>query len=406
MRVLQFGSDSSAHALAWKLINSTQLERLIVTPGNAAIALFTDTQPLAPSDPLALMARVLREGITLAVADAQAIASGLVDELQALPVPVCGARQELWALQASRCAAYEWFHHHRLPVARGRVCTSQASAEKFAASLPFPIVIAADDARGPVRVCTERIALPQAIAECLEFTGQGVLVQERPRGPLVSVGVLSDGETGIALPATRLYVEPAQPFAPPVGAHAAATRLWTRLEAHVQASVREPLLRALRSQGSPPTGWISVTCVLAEQGPLLQGLALVPHGLEAACVLLRLGDDLLPLLQACAQHSLATLAPPHWSEQATLAVAVRTSSPTPLPLAELYTLLEPDTLTFLHNDGLRTREEYAALPPDTWAIVASAAPTLEQARERVYRSLQRLARPGIVFAGHIGTHEL
>ncbi|WP_161668807.1 hypothetical protein [Kallotenue papyrolyticum] len=409
MRILQFGSTSSAHVLAWKLINSPALEQLTLVPGNAATALFTTSVRLALDDRLALTERVLRDGSTLVLADEGAIASGLTDELRSLPLPVFGPDQQLWRLQASRCSAYEWLHHHRLPVPRGRVCTSQVGAEKFAASLQFPIIVAADDARGPVRVCSDRMDLPAAIADCLDPAGQGVLVQELVTGPLVSVALLLDGQTSLPLPTTRLHALDRQPFAPAIGAHSAATPLWTRLEAHLQRLIHEPLARAFRAAGTSARGWLGATCVLAAAGPLIHSVHLAPDGLEAANVLLRLGSDLAPLLEHCARSTLATAPAPTWLPLATLVVAVRSTAPEPAPLPELYEVLEPETLVFLHTDAEqppRAEPAGARLVPDAWAIVASAAPTLEQARERVYRSLQRLARPGIVFAEHIGTHEL
>lgn len=437
MNILVFGGDSCAHALAWKLVNSNFVEDLILDPGNGGTAFFAPSIGLAPDDLGAITSFVLAENIDLVVADAASITAGVADEVGSLPLPVFGSQRALHRLQASRSAAREWLQQHGLPLPRGRVCSSYGQAEKYAATITPPLVVAADAPTGPVVICTDRTAVPGAINECLDGRAVGtVIVEEVVNGPLVTASILTDGTTSLPLPAARLYPAAARPYANATGVHGAATPLWSKLEAFLTQQVRQPLLQALKDEGGA-RGWIGTTCVVGQRGPLVQSLHLVPSGLEAVATLLRLDGDLLPLLIGCARGTLAAVQPPQWRNDAVAAVALcRSNVALSSPGVSLDALapFDPGVLIFHHATTptmpntyvpVATRYGGASLPKlglglgssgsslstttaddPVIAIVATAAPDLKTARERVYSNLGRSSIATVIYREDVAAREL
>lgn len=438
MNILVFGGDSCAHALAWKLVNSNFVEDLILDPGNGGTAFFAPSIALAPDDLGALTSFVLAEHIDLVVADAASIAAGVADEIGSLPLPVCGSHRALHRLHASRGAAREWLQQHGLPLPRGRVCSSYAQAEKYAATITPPLVVAADAPGGQVVICTDRTAVPGAINECLDGRSVGtVIIEEVVSGPLVTASILTDGMTSLPLPAARLHPAEARPYATATGVHGAATPLWGKLETFLTQQVRQPLLQALQADADGARGWIGTTCVVGQRGPLVQSLHLVPSGLEAVATLLRLDGDLLPLLIGCARGTLAAVQPPQWRTDAVAGVALcRSNAALSGPGVSLDALapFDPGVLIFHHattptmpNSYVPIAARYgsASLPKlglglgsggsslstttaddPVIAIVATVAPDLKTARERVYSNLGRNSLATVVYREDVAAREL
>lgn len=438
MNILVFGSDSCAHALAWKLVNSNFVQDVLLNPGNGGTAFFAPSTALPADDLAAVTSFVLAENIDLVVADRLAIGAGVTDEVGSLPLPVFGPSRALHRLQASRCAAREWLQQHSLPLPRGRVCSSYAQAEKYAATLPPPLIVAADAPDGPVLVCTDRTAVPRAIAECMDGSpGTSVLIEEVINGPLVTASLLTDGSTMLPLPAARIYPAEARPHAIATGVHGASTPLWTKLESFLTQQVRQPLFQALQQDGLGARGWLGTTCVVGPRGPLVQSLHLVPSGVEAVATLLRLESDLLPLLIGCARGTLAAVQPPQWSNEAVAGVALcRSAAALSGPGVSLDALapFDPGVLIFHHATTptmpntyvpLAARFGSASLPKlglglgsigsslsttttndPVIALVATAAPDLKTARERVYSNLQRSSIATIEYRADVGAREL
>lgn len=434
MHVLIIGRDSYTHALSWKLTNSPALRDIVFAPGNGGTTIFGPSAELSPSDSGQIAHFVISESIDLVVLDADAISSGVAEEVRPMSVPVFGADCTLANLQRNRCALREWLQQQGLPVARGRSCTSQAQAEKYAATLPHPLLIAADAPDGPAIVCRDRTEVPGAIAECLAGTS-GVIVEELIAGPVITAAFLFDGAQAVALPPVRLYLDADHPYAAITGVQSAATPIWTRLDQFLQ-QVRDRLATALRATGAGVRGWISARCVAGARGLVVQSIGLVPSGFEAAAAMLRLDSDLLPLLSGTAHGTLAQIEPPRWRSDAVVGVGLLSAAGSvPDVSPATIDMFEPGVIVFHHATSVASPNTYvprairqngsrlsffdlnsllrppALVVDDTTAeplvaLVATAAADRAAARARLYASLERSAIPAATYRGDVGLREL
>ncbi|HOA51500.1 MAG TPA: phosphoribosylamine--glycine ligase family protein, partial [Thermogutta sp.] len=80
MNVLVIGSGGREHALAWKLKQSSLVDRVFVAPGNAGTAEDAENVPIPETDFAQLIKFVKENGVDLTVVGPEALlAAGIVD---------------------------------------------------------------------------------------------------------------------------------------------------------------------------------------------------------------------------------------------------------------------------------------------------------------------------------------
>ena len=93
MRVLVIGNGGREHALAWKLADSRDVERVFVAPGNAGTATEpgVETLPIPVDDTDALILAARDHQIDLTVVGPEApLVNGIVDSFKSAGLPCFG----------------------------------------------------------------------------------------------------------------------------------------------------------------------------------------------------------------------------------------------------------------------------------------------------------------------------
>ena len=120
MKVLVVGSGGREHALAWKMAQSPQLERLYIAPGNAGTAHLGTNVNIGVEDFKNIRKLVLDAGINLVVVGPEApLVGGITDYFQADPelrnVPVIGPSKAGAELEGSKDFAKVFMKDHNIP---------------------------------------------------------------------------------------------------------------------------------------------------------------------------------------------------------------------------------------------------------------------------------------------------
>ncbi len=437
MKILVLGGDGRVHALVWKLFNSPAAD-LLVAPGNGGAALLAPVAPVDPANPLEVARWAFDEGVELIVpADSAPLAAGLVDEVIAMHIGVCGPSQRAARLEHSRCFGRAFLERNGLPVARGRVCADLTTAEKYLAAQPLPVVIKADRPEDGEHVYHDRYtaleALRASFAEGPAAAGGGVVIEEHLAGVTVSFTALTDGAATVPLLPVRTYdrlgPEADSPPAPDMGAITGNSAYAQKLGAYLQAQIVAPIVAALARERLPYWGFLGVDCVITGQGPRVSGLRCSLRSMEAEAVLPRLEDDLLPLIEAAITRRLAAAPPPRWRDEASVALGlVSQGYPHHFPHgAVLQGLSEVDQGVLVFHDqthnpaGLRYSPLSGGLGSlfsggqaplgavtvtgGHAATVVALGATLAGARGRALLNAERINFPGRTYREDVGAHE-
>jgi phosphoribosylamine--glycine ligase len=218
MNILLLGSGGREHALAWKIRQSPNTERLYIAPGNAGTAHEGINVPIAATDFPALKQFVLQQDIDMVVVGPEEpLVKGIYDffrddsELKA--VPVIGPSQAGAQLEGSKDFAKAFMQRHGIPTAAYLSVTASTFAQgiAFLQSLQPPYVLKADGlaAGKGVLIISD---LNEAITEmermlCGSFgkASETVVIEEFLSGIECSVFVMTDGDSYKILPAAKDY---------------------------------------------------------------------------------------------------------------------------------------------------------------------------------------------------------
>ena len=323
MKVLLLGDDGRAHALAWKLFDSPLVTELICAPGNGGTGALVPAAELDLGDAAAIARWAFDEGVDIIVpAVGRPLHAGLVDEVVSLQIGVCGPSQRSSQLARSRCQAKEFMLRHGLPTAPGRAFTDHATAEKYLATLPTPVMIKADSPEAGEARYEDRYSALAGLRDLFavrtpDGANNGVVIEAALHGPRVVMSAFTDGRTAVPLLPVRLYdrVEPGDDgaYARGVGAHTGASTFARRLGEFLHERLIRPVVDGLARDGLPFWGILGIDCVITDQGPRLTALRASMREGEAQVVLPRLEDDLLPWIQAMIAQRLHERPPPQWS---------------------------------------------------------------------------------------------
>jgi phosphoribosylamine--glycine ligase len=440
MKLLVLGDDGYAHALTWKLFNSSQATDIVCAPGNGGTSQLVPQLGLDMRRANEIAHWAFKEHIDLVVpASSDALHAGLTNEAVSLQVGVCGPPQQTAQRLHSRCAAKEFLLRHNLPTAHGQAFQSRATAEKYLATQPLPVVLKADHPTLGGGIYHDRYSALSALrglfeARPIEGTNDGVVIEAGLSGMRVSFSAFTDGYNAVSLLPARIYDRlndgDEGPHAPGMGACTSTSTYAHKLAEYLHQRLMLPTVAALRHNDLPYWGILGLDCIVTPEGPRIVTLRSDMRDMEAQVVLPRLEDDLLALVQATIARRLDQLPPLRWREEASVGIALVVQGyPNHFPVGSAIsglTELEPGILVFhdqTHNPlGLEyqpaghrgpaalTRLIMGMERPGTTitttgghvlTVVATGA-TLDEARARALQSATQIDFAGRHFRHDIG----
>ncbi|MEL6381387.1 MAG: phosphoribosylamine--glycine ligase [Cyanobacteria bacterium J06626_18] len=334
MKALVIGSGGREHALAWKLLQSAQIDEVMCIPGNGGTA----TLPRCRNLGLALndfegIARValVNNFSLVVVGPEQPLADGIADYLREQELIVFGPSQAGAQIEASKAWAKALMEEANIPTARSATFSDAAAAIAYLQGQTMPIVIKADGlaAGKGVTVAQSYTMAVKAIEDAFSgkfgTAGDRVVIEAYLTGQEASVLAVTDGETILPLMPAQDHKQIGEGDTGPntggMGAYAPTPVVPPEILDRVQETILEPAIAILRQRG------------IDYRGVLYAGLMISPGGepsvIEFNC---RFGDPetqvVLPLLEtpldeillACAERRLAALLPIQWKPQSAVCV--------------------------------------------------------------------------------------
>lgn len=334
MKILVVGSGGREHALAWKFLQSSQVEQVVCVPGNGGTASLDncENQDLKVDDFEGISNFALKAQINLVVIGPEVpLAKGITDYLHSKGLKVFGPTKAGAQIEASKAWAKSIMQEANIPTANSVVFNKAAPAKSYIKEHGVPIVIKADGlaAGKGVTVATSLNQAVEAVEAIFDGqfgnAGEFVVVEECLTGQEVSVLALTDGLTiRPLLPAQdhkRIGEGDTGENTGGMGAYAPTPIATVNLMERVQKQVLDRTINALKAKK------------IDYRGVLYAGLMVTSTGefkvLEFNC---RFGDPetqvILPLLEtpleelmlACIEQRLEQMPPIKWKQGAAATV--------------------------------------------------------------------------------------
>jgi phosphoribosylamine--glycine ligase len=310
-------------------------------------------------------------------------------------------------------------HRAGVPTARATWHIDAESAKAAARQMGAPVVIKASGlASGKgVIVCETIEAADQAIDDMLTAhlfgsSGDEILVEEYMEGEELSIFFLTDGESSRAMLAAqdhkRLLDGDRGPNTGGMGAYAPVSLATSDLVQHVQTTILEPTLGAMRDVGVPYRGLLYCGLMLTGDGPKVVEFNCRLGDPETQVVLPLLKSPLLPFLKACTiDGGLERSDELEFSTDAAVTTVVAADGyPASPRTGDAIDLSEvPDDVTVFHAGTSVSDEGRLQTAGGRVFAVTGVAPTFAEAQERSRNGAERVRFDGCQFRRDVGWRE-
>lgn len=335
MNVLIIGSGGREHALAWKVAQDQQVQKVFVAPGNAGTATETKCENI-DIDVLELekLADFAEKNVDLTIVGPEApLVKGVVNLFRKRGLKCFGPTAEAAQLEGSKAFTKDFLARHHIPTADYQNFTEVEPALAYLKEKGAPIVIKADGlaAGKGVIVAMTLAEAEEAVKDMLSGNAFGdagarVVIEEFLDGEEASFIVMVDGENVLPMATSQDHKRVGDADTGPntggMGAYSPAPVVTPEIHQRIMNEVIYPTVQGMAKEGNVYTGFLYAGLMIDKSGS--------PKVIEFNCrfgdpetqpIMLRLQTSLVNLVEAALAKKLNTTTA-NWDNRCSVGVVL------------------------------------------------------------------------------------
>jgi len=316
MKVLIVGSGGREHAIAWKIAQSSRVDKIYCAPGNAGIEEYAECVGIGAMEfeKLAAFAKENEIGLTVIGMD-DPLVGGIVDVFEREGLRVFGPRANAAILEGSKAFSKDLMKKYNIPTADYQNFDDPQKALDYLETAKFPIVLKADGlALGKgVLICStleEAKAGVKSIMQDKKFgeSGNRMVIEEFMTGREVSVLSFVDGKTIRTMTSAQDHKRAGDGDTGlntgGMGTFSPSPFYTEEIDAYCRKYIFQPTVDAMAAEGREFKGIIFFGLMLTEDGPKVLEYNARFGDPETQVVLPRMKSDIVDIFEACIDGTL------------------------------------------------------------------------------------------------------
>lgn len=316
MNVLLIGNGGREHAIAWKLAQSKDLDKLYIASGNPGTARCGQNVPIKAedTDKLLTFARENRVGLVV-VGPEDPLAAGIVDAFESAGIKAFGPAAAAARLEADKAFAKQLMRSASIPTAEARTFDRFADAKAYIATRDEAVVVkAAGLAKGKgVFVCDDPadgiLAAEKIMCDKIfGHAGDKIIVEDKLLGEEASILAFVDGRNIYVMESSQDHKPIGDGDTGPntggMGAYSPAPVVTEELMSQITCEILVPVVDSMNRNGTPYKGVLYAGIMITPAGPRVLEFNVRFGDPETQPILMRLKSDLLQVCLAVCDGTL------------------------------------------------------------------------------------------------------
>ena len=416
MKVLVVGNGGREHALAWKIKQSPLVHKLYVARGNAGIWQIAEKVDISPTDIPNLVKFAKEEKIDLTVVGPeQPLSSGIVDAFLEEGLKIYGHKKDAAILEASKVFAKNFMKKYNIPTAFYETFDNEKEAIEFVKKMGTPIVIKADGlaaGKGVVIANTFEEAfetIKDMFAGKFGEASKRIVIEEFLDGEEASYIAMVKGEKLVPMATSqdhkRVFDNDKGPNTGGMGAYSPAQVITPKIEKKKKKKIMYPTLKGMKEEGRELCGFLYAGLMIGSKGINVLEFNVRMGDPETQPIMRRLESDLVQHMIDILNGNIENVEP-KWSNKWSIGVVMASKGyPGKYEKGKVITGIEeaekdPDIVVF--HAGTDIKDGKIVTAGGRVLTVTAVGNTLKEAKEKVYKAVEKINFEGAHYRKDIG----
>ena len=417
MKLLVVGGGGREHAIIRCLKKNPDVTEIYALPGNGGMAQDAQCVAIGATDLDAIVAFAREHAIDYAVvAPDDPLVLGCVDALEAAGIPCFGPRANAAIIEGSKVFSKNLMKKYGIPTAAYEVFDDMAAALAYLETAPIPTVIKADGlalGKGVIIAQTRQEAM-EAVRDMMEghkfgASGDHIVIEEFLTGPEVSVLAFTDGKVVKPMVSSmdhkRIGDHDTGLNTGGMGTVAPNPYYTEEIAQQCMEQIFLPTIAAMNAEGRTFRGCLYFGLMLTPNGPKVIEYNCRFGDPETQVVLPLLESDLLTIMRACTEGTLAQTEVRFSAKHACCVILASKGYPTSYQKGFPITFA-PEALAHTYVAGAKLQDGQLVTSGGRVTGTTAVADTLEQAIEEAYRLSDGVQFEGAYRRSDIGQRAL
>lgn len=416
MKILIIGGGGREHAIAWKLINESNIKTIYCAPGNAGIAEIAQCIDINDSNIEELLKFAKDNKVDLTIVGPEVpLVKGIVDEFEKESLKIFGPNKECSQLEGSKAFSKDFMIRHNIPTAKYKEYTNIDEAIAEIDSFGYPLVIKADGlAAGKGVVIPEN--REEAITTLNEMmrdkkfgnAGEKIVIEEFLKGIETSILAFVDNNTIIPMVSAKdhkkVYNHEQGPNTGGMGTFSPSEIYTDKLAKEINENILIPTLEGFKKDGLDYKGILFIGLMITEDKAKVLEYNVRFGDPETQSVLFRLKTDLHKIMEHILDNKLNEIKIEYKKEEAVCVMLTSGGYPDVYEkgkLIEGVSELDKDIVVF--HSGTKISDGKLVTNGGRVLGITASANTVEEAARKVYENINKISFEGMHYRTDIGT---